>query len=46
MWGLVCVLCAAGGHPVLGVLAVALLVAVLPLRSRLRGRVSVHTGRM
>ncbi|REH29603.1 hypothetical protein BCF44_12430 [Kutzneria buriramensis] len=46
MWGFVCVLAAAGGHPVLGVLAVALLVAVLPLRSRVSGRVSVPSGRM
>jgi hypothetical protein len=46
MWGLVCALCAAGGHPVLGVLAVVLLVAVLPLRSRVRGRASVPAGRM
>jgi hypothetical protein len=41
VWGLACVLCTVSGRPVLGLLAVALLVAVLPLRSRGSGRVLV-----
>ena len=45
VWGLACVLSAVGGHPVLGLLAAVLLVAVLPPRSRSAARVPVPTVR-
>jgi hypothetical protein len=41
VWGHVCVLCTAAGRPVLVLLAVVPLVAVLPVRPRGSGRVSV-----